>query len=136
MDMQALHDAIASVCPIDGVSVANPTDKSTWRIDYDPSATAAQQQAAQAALKAFDPNAPVVPQSITQLQMRRALRAANLFDQVQAAINAASPDTQDAWNYASPIDRNDPILIALAVQLGLSTAQVDQLFIQAATFKQ
>lgn len=45
-----LHEAIAAVCPIFGVS----GDESLVRIDYDPSATAGQKAAAEAALAAFD----------------------------------------------------------------------------------
>jgi hypothetical protein len=50
-----LHQAIAAVCPIDGVAIVNPNDNTTWRIDYGPSATPAQQQAAQQALAAITP---------------------------------------------------------------------------------
>lgn len=49
-----LLSAIRPVCPVLGVSVGTPGDSSTVRIDYDPSATSAQQAAAQAALAAFD----------------------------------------------------------------------------------
>lgn len=52
-----LHNALAAVCPIQGVAVADPADRSTWRVDFDPSATATQQAAAQSALAAFTPKA-------------------------------------------------------------------------------
>jgi hypothetical protein len=45
---QLLHTKIAAVCPIDGVSVGDPLDRSTWRIDFDPAATPQQIAAAQA----------------------------------------------------------------------------------------
>ena len=48
-----LHEAISLVCPIHGVSIAS-TAATTARIDYDPTATAAQITAAKAALAAFD----------------------------------------------------------------------------------
>lgn len=38
---------ILSLCPIDGVSFGGLSDKSTWRIDYNASATQAQKDAAQ-----------------------------------------------------------------------------------------
>ncbi len=51
----ALEQAIRVACPsIDGVSVRDPLDKSTWRIDFRPAASAQERAAAQAALAAFD----------------------------------------------------------------------------------
>jgi hypothetical protein len=69
-----------------------------------------------------------VPESVTQLQARRALRAAGLLPQVEAAIAAADDDTQDAWRYAQVIERNHPALTAIAAQLGLTEPQMDDLF--------
>ncbi|SDA12845.1 protein of unknown function [Methylobacterium sp. UNC378MF] len=53
MDIQALHAAIAAVCPILGVSTADSNDRSTWRIDFDPSATGVQRQTATALIAAY-----------------------------------------------------------------------------------
>ena len=58
MEILALHSQIAAVCPIVGVAVGNLADKTTWRIAFDPAATAPQQQAAQNVVAAFNPNAP------------------------------------------------------------------------------
>jgi hypothetical protein len=49
-DLQA---AISAVCPIDGISVGNPAQPSTWTITFDPSATAPQIAAANAILAAY-----------------------------------------------------------------------------------
>jgi hypothetical protein len=57
-DMTYLHDQIAAVCPILCLTVGDPNDKTTWSIAYDPSATAAQQQAAQSVLANFNLAAP------------------------------------------------------------------------------
>lgn len=48
-----LHVAIAAVCPIEGVSVGDPTSKVTWRIDYASAANDSEKAAAAAALAAF-----------------------------------------------------------------------------------
>jgi len=34
-----LETAVKVVCPIDGVSIGNPADKLTWRIDFKPTWT-------------------------------------------------------------------------------------------------
>lgn len=76
---------------------------------------------------------PPVPQSVTPLQARRALRQAGLIDQVNTAA-AASPETKDAWEFASSVERNSVFVATLATALGLSDSQVDDLFRIAATF--
>lgn len=48
-----LHEAIASVCPIDGVSIGDKNDKTKWRVSYKPEATPQQLTAAQGVIDAF-----------------------------------------------------------------------------------
>jgi hypothetical protein len=132
IDIAALDRQIRKVCPIDGVRIWDENDRGQWFIDYAPEATEAQKTAAQAAIAAFDPNGSVVPESISPLQARKALRAAGLLDQVNAAVQAATPDVQDAWEFASEIQRDNPLIAQVAAGLGLTGGQVDQLFIQAA----
>lgn len=57
MNVLRLHDSIAAVASIDGVSIGRINDRSTWRIDYKPEATDIERAAGAAALAAFDPNA-------------------------------------------------------------------------------
>ena len=134
MDHLALHRAIAASCPILGIAIADPADKATWRIDFDPDATQAQREAAQAALQAFDPTAPAVPQQVTALQARRALRATGLYETVKAAVDAAADaDVHDSWEYAAVWHRDAMWIAALGAQLSLSPEQIDALFVQAAS---
>lgn len=70
---------------------------------------------------------------VTPRQARLALYGVGLLSQVNAAIAAADEPTQITWEFASEIDRNDQLVIALAAALGLSNKQVDALFAQAAT---
>ncbi len=48
-----LHEAVAAVCPIDGVSVGNKSNKLTWTAQFKPQATQGQKDAAQAVIDAF-----------------------------------------------------------------------------------
>lgn len=57
MNIEALHNAVSAAAPISCVSVGDPADKATWRIDFTDAATPDQRTAAQAALDAFDPAA-------------------------------------------------------------------------------
>jgi hypothetical protein len=82
------------------------------------------------------PPAPVaeVPQCVTPRQIRRALNDAGLRATVEAAIAAADQATRDDWEFALEIRRDWPALAGMAAALGLTGAQVDTLFTQAATY--
>ncbi|MGE0024329.1 MAG: hypothetical protein AB7S70_11940 [Hyphomicrobium sp.] len=110
----------------------------TWGSDGDiggrETLTTEQNAALDALIAAHDPDAPVVPQAVTPYQARRALDAAGLRDAAEAAIAAADYDVRDAWEYALTIERNSPFIAALAPALGLSSEQIDALFIAAAAY--
>lgn len=74
-----------------------------------------------------------VPDAVSPLQARRALRAAGLLQQVEAAVSAADEDTRGAWQYALTIERRDSALTRIAAQMGVSQAQIDDLFRSAAS---
>jgi hypothetical protein len=76
------------------------------------------------------PSSPV-PQTVTPRQARLALLAAGLLDQVQAAVDAAGGATKITWEYATVIDRNDPMITGIGQALGLTPAQIDNLFANA-----
>lgn len=77
------------------------------------------------------PEPPAVPVSISPLQARRALLAAGLLDDVEAALAEAPRETQLAWEYAVEVRRDDPMLFSVAAALGLTAGQVDALFLAA-----
>ena len=64
-DVEALHNSVATAAvaaealpptPIIGVSVGDWLDRATWKITFDPAATAAQRSAAQTALQNYNTN--------------------------------------------------------------------------------
>lgn len=77
------------------------------------------------------------PQVVTMRQARLALLAIGKLAHVATAI-AAIPDpmqrqaAQIEWEYSATVERNRPFVQMLAPALGLSSAQLDQLFIEAA----
>lgn len=59
MDAGELDQALrAAGIPVLGCAVGIESDKSTWRVDFDPSATPQQQAAAAALIQAFTPQTP------------------------------------------------------------------------------
>lgn len=73
-----LDRALRAVAPIAGVSIGRDDDKSTWRIDYADTATAAQKAAAEAVLAAFDPAAEEAPLRLSKLAIVDRLSDAEL----------------------------------------------------------
>lgn len=77
------------------------------------------------------PPAPPITQ-VTMRQARLALLAADLLDDVEAAIVQADRAVQIEWEYATVVDRASPLVASISSSLGLSNAEIDALFVNAA----
>ena len=75
------------------------------------------------------PLAPVVPESVSPRQIRQALTAANLRTAVEAAVAAGTQDLKDWWEFATQFERAHPMVAGMALQLGVTSEQLDQLWI-------
>lgn len=77
-----------------------------------------------------------VPNIVTMRQARLALLAAGLLAPVNAAVAAMPGAEGDAarieWEFSSTVERNWPLVEALAVALNLTEQQLDDLFVAAA----
>lgn len=75
------------------------------------------------------------PSIVTMRQARLALLQAGLLASVQAAIDGMSGDEGAAarieWEYSTTLDRNWPLVAALASVLNLDDVALDALFLQA-----
>lgn len=85
-----------------------------------------------------DPLPIVVPQAVTRRQAKQALLLAGKLSSVQPAIDAIPDPIQRAmvqieWDDSQMFERNRPALIALGTALGLTSGQLDDLFVQAGT---
>ena len=78
-----------------------------------------------------DPNA--VPQSVTMRQARLALNAAGYYAAVNAAVAAGSDTDKIEWEFAGDVYRNAGLVPRMAASLGLTAAQIDALFVMAAS---
>jgi|688.fasta_scaffold716421_1 hypothetical protein len=78
-----------------------------------------------------------VPAYVTMRQARLALLGAGKLASVTAAINTLpSPQKEAAqieWEYSQTVERNRGFVLLLGAALGLTDAQLDGLFVQAAT---
>lgn len=75
-----------------------------------------------------------VPDEVTDLQARLALGAAGLLDELEAIVAGASVEIKIWFDRALVWRRDSPMIAALAPQLGLSDAAIDDLFRAAASF--
>jgi hypothetical protein len=83
-----------------------------------------------------EPEVPQVPQSVTMRQARLALLGAGVLSQVEGAINAMPEPQKSAaritWEYSAEVQRHNGLVSQMAPALGLTSAQIDALFIAAA----
>lgn len=73
-----------------------------------------------------------VPASITMRQARLVLNTAGLLSTVESSIASMPKAVQIEWEYASDVQRNSPTITTLQDALGLSDAEVDQMFVDGA----
>ena len=73
------------------------------------------------------------PSKVTMRQARLALLGAGLLSTVQTAIAGAGPAAAIEWDYATEVQRGSGLVPAMATALGMTDAQIDALFVQAAT---
>lgn len=77
------------------------------------------------------PSPVIVPKSVTMRQARLALLQAGLLAQIDAAIT--EPAARIEWEFAATVDRSSALVQQMSASLGLTTTQLDDLFILAAT---
>ena len=77
----------------------------------------------------------VIPQTVTRFQALAALHLAGYLEAASAAVAQSGVMAKLAWDNAQSFERSSQTLVALAVALGLSEAQLDALFTQADQIK-
>lgn len=76
---------------------------------------------------------PVLSITVSPRQIRLALNHLNMRDAVESFVSTANRDIRDVWEFSVEIRRDDPVLNQLYPALGLTSDQVDQLFMLAST---
>lgn len=127
-------DATAANCTLlDGVPL--PADwRGGWYTYNGEWALTAEGEAARAAALEAERKANV-PSAVTMRQARQALILAGLDEAVEAAINAIpgvpGKLARAEWDKSQTVQRNRPLVLQMGTALGLTSAQLDQLFITA-----
>jgi hypothetical protein len=76
----------------------------------------------------FHAIAPVSPRQIRQALTRAGLRAS-----VESAVAAGDQDLKDWWEFSTTFERLNPQVTAMGAALGVSDAQLDDLWTLAST---
>ena len=71
---------------------------------------------------------PPVPEQVSPRQIRQALTRAGLRTAVEYAVSQSDQDIKDWWDYSTVFERHNPQVIAMAAALGVTDAQVDDLW--------
>lgn len=75
---------------------------------------------------------PAIPNLVSMRQARLALLQNGLLDDVETSIQQGAREDKITWEYATEVNRTDTLVTNMAIALGLSKAQLDELFILAA----
>ena len=79
------------------------------------------------------PGASQVPQEVTMRQACLALEGAGLLDDVEAIVATLPKVYQIEWQRASTVLRSNPLVEMVRQQNSMTDAQIDALFVTAAT---
>ena len=77
------------------------------------------------------PQPTPVPTSVSMRQAQLALLAADLLDDVEALVATLPRAYQIEWNKASTVERTNPLVEIVREQKGLTSTDIDNLFIAA-----
>ena len=81
---------------------------------------------------ALEPAPVFVPQQVTMRQARLELLSRDVLDDADAVTAVAGCVAQIEWEYASTVDRDNPVIAAVQQQQGMTDEQIDDLFREAA----
>ncbi|MEY4718483.1 MAG: hypothetical protein RL563_1101 [Pseudomonadota bacterium] len=76
------------------------------------------------------PKSIKVPHAISPRQIRLALTSEGLRDVVESAIADGSQELKDWWEFSLSYERNHPLILSVANQLGVSPEKLDKLWIK------
>lgn len=80
------------------------------------------------------PTSEAIPTNIVNnVQIRLALSQTGLRDAVENAVSASSQSVKDWYNHSLRFSRTDPMVLAVAQALGVTSAQLDSLWALAKT---
>jgi len=71
---------------------------------------------------------------VTALQLRKALRAADLLGAFDIALSRLSDDARDEWAYGLAFRKDTPVIAAVWGAMGMDAAALDALFAAAADY--
>jgi hypothetical protein len=81
----------------------------------------------------YEEVASIVPEKCTPRQARLALLGGGKLANVKQMVNSLSEADQITWEYATEINRSDPLIKSMGAALGMTEAQIDNMFRVAVT---
>lgn len=76
-----------------------------------------------------------VPETVSAMRFRLALKGAGLYDVVKAAMGAENGAAEIMWEYATEFYRHNAELVRMAGKMGVTDQQLDDLFRAAAALQ-
>ena len=82
-------------------------------------------------IRQAEPPKQEIPRSVSIRQAQRALLDAGYLDAVETAMSSQPREAQIDWAKATEVERQSPLVEAMATILELTEDQLDELFIEA-----
>lgn len=133
------HDAFISMLAGSLWRLAKDDDAQTWRAIEDNSTIERYGFSRADFSDATPPDLPayVAPEdqyiTVSPWQIRKALNQMGLRAAVESAVASGSQDIKDGWEFASKFVENDPFVVLLGNALGVTSAELHQIFELAKT---
>jgi len=123
MNAIKLHNAIAVVCPITGISVGKASDKTTWTFNATDTATDEQIAAAQAVIDAADLSILNDVVYIDKLVIVDRLVALGKLSDALTALNS-DVEKKARWDAATKIALDDADVVLVLNSIGIEIANI------------
>lgn len=127
MNLEKLHDAIAAVCPISGISIGNASDKTTWTFKALETATDEQVAAAQAVIDNADLSILDDVKFITKNTAYDRIELTHgkeKLNQVFDILDTLDRINRRRYDDAQDIDCNNALVISMLQSIGINPEDI------------
>jgi len=68
--------------------------------------------------------------NLSPWQARKVLRARNILSTVESVVTTLDDDAKDGWEYATYIERSNPLVEYVCTSVGMTSLEIDEMFIE------
>jgi len=127
MNLEKLHNAIAAVCPINGISIGNASDKTTWTFKALETATTEQITAAQSVIDNADLSILDDTKFITKVTAYNRIEekyGEEKLNQIFDILDSLDRKNRRIYDDAQDIDCSNALVISMLQSIGINPEDI------------